>query len=194
MIKYIMPFIAIMLFISVFLSVKKDEIKLKNIPIDAAVIGLTKKQKITNPQFSGLTNFGDSFILKALEAIPDAPKPKKLKLINPNLEFDALRDIGFTIKSSNGSIDFIKQSALLKGNVFIDMTNGYKIFSERVKLNLKMGNLIASGKVLAYGPFGNISADSMEVLKGTNTRAIKKNGSLRFSNGVRLIYLPTTVN
>ena len=103
--------------------------------------------------------------LKALEAMPDSPSPEKIDLINPSLEFDALRGVGFKINSKNGSINFIKQSAQLNGSVFINMTNGYKASSEKIQLNLKLGNLIAPGSVEATGPSGKISAGSMELFK-----------------------------
>ena len=194
LVKYIMPIIAITLFSSIFLFKKKNILVPEALSITAELLNLTKKQKIINPKFSGLTNFGDSFILKAFEAMPDSPKPEKIKLTEPNLEFNALRGIGFIVKSNKGSINFIKQSARLNGNVFIEITNGYKILSENIKLNLKLGNLIAPGKVEGYGPSGKVIAGSMEIFRNIDIAAHNANGSLRFYNGVRLIYLPSTVN
>ena len=120
--KYIMPMLAIILFSSIFMFGKDDALRSGNISINSDIFDLTTDQKITNPQFSGLTNFGDSFILKAFEAMPDSPSPEKIDLVNPSLEFDALRGVGFKINSKKGSVNFIKQSAQLNGNVFIDMS------------------------------------------------------------------------
>jgi len=61
--KYIMPVMALMLFSSIFVFGKKDALRSGNIKIDNEMVNLTTDQKITNPQFSGLTNFGDAFIL-----------------------------------------------------------------------------------------------------------------------------------
>jgi len=191
--KFIMPVIAIMLLASVFIFGKEDALRSGTISIDADTINLTTDQKITNPQFSGLTNLGDSFILKAIEAMPDSPTPEKIDLIGPSLEFDALKGVGFKISSKNGSVNFIKQSAELNGNVYIDMTNGYKAISEKIQLNLKLGNLIAPGSVEASGPYGKIIAGSMELFKGFDNKTSQVNGNLNFSDGVTLIYLPSTV-
>jgi lipopolysaccharide export system protein LptC len=87
--KFIMPVIAIILLASVFIFGKEDALRSGTISIDADTINLTTDQKITNPQFSGLTNLGDSFILKAIEAMPDSPTPEKIDLIGPSLAFDA---------------------------------------------------------------------------------------------------------
>ena len=73
------------------------------------------------------------------------------------------------------------------------MTNGYKASSEKILLNLKLGNLIAPGLVEATGPTGKISAGSMKLSKHINTKTSQLNVNLRFSNGVTLIYLPSTV-
>jgi len=191
--KFVMPIIAVMLFTSIFVFGKKDALRSGTISIDEKTINLTTDQKITNPQFSGLTNLGDSFILKALEAMPDSPTPEKIDLINPSLKFDALQGVGFKISSKNGSVNFIKQSAELNGNVYIDMTNGYKAISEKIQLNLKLGKLIAPGSVEASGPYGKIIAGSMELFKNFDNKAAQVNGNLNFSDGVTLIYLPSTV-
>jgi lipopolysaccharide export system protein LptC len=191
--KFIMPVIAIMLLASVFIFGKEDALRSGTISTDADTINLTTDQKITNPQFSGLTNLGDSFILKAIEAIPDSPTPEKIDLIGPSLEFDALQSVGFKISSKNGSVNFIKQSAELSGNVYIDMTNGYKAMSEKIQLDLKLGNLIAPSSIEANGPYGKIIAGSMELFKDFDNKTLQTNGNLNFSDGVTLIYLPSTV-
>ncbi|MDA9288108.1 hypothetical protein N9P78_00330 [Amylibacter sp.] len=188
-----MPVIAVLLLASVFIFGKEDALRSGTLSIDADTINLTTDQKITNPQFSGLTNLGDSFILKAIEAMPDSPSPEKIDLIGPSLEFDALQGVGFKISSKNGSVNFIKQSAELNGNVYIDMTNGYKAISEKIQLNLKLGNLIAPNSVEASGPFGKIIAGSMELFKDFDNKTSQVSGNLNFSDGVTLIYLPSTV-
>ncbi|MDC1283384.1 hypothetical protein N8090_00040 [Amylibacter sp.] len=188
-----MPVMALMLFSSIFVFGKKDALRSGNIKIDNEMVNLTTDQKITNPQFSGLTNFGDAFILKAFEAMPDSPTPEKIDLVEPSLEFDALNGIGFKVSSDNGSVNFIKKSAQLTGNVYINMTNGYEAFSEKIKLNLKLGSLIAPGSVEAVGPSGKIIAGSMELLKDIDINTSQVTGNLKFSNGVRLIYLPSTL-
>ena len=191
--KLIMPVIAVLLLASVFIFGKEDALRSGTISIDDDTINLTTDQKITNPQFSGLTNLGDSFILKAFEAMPDSPTPEKIDLIGPSLEFDALQGVGFKISSKNGSVNFIKQSAELNGNVYIDMTNGYKAMSEKIQLNLKLGNLIAPSSVEASGPYGKIIAGSMELFKDFDNKTSQVSGNLNFSDGVTLIYLPSTV-
>jgi lipopolysaccharide export system protein LptC len=191
--KLIMPVIAVLLLASVFIFGKEDALRSGTLSIDADTINLTTDQKITNPQFSGLTNLGDSFILKAIEAMPDSPSPEKIDLIGPSLAFDALQGVGFKISSKNGSVNFIKQSAELNGNVYIDMTNGYKAISEKIQLNLKLGNLIAPNSVEASGPYGKIIAGSMELFKDFDNKTSQVSGNLNFSDGVTLIYLPSTV-
>lgn len=191
--KYILPVIAVSLFTSIFIFGKKDAIRSGNIITDAEMIYLSTGQKITNPQFSGLTDFGDAFTLEALEAIPNGPQPNRIELVNPSLEFDTSRGIGFKVSSNNGSINFLEQSAQLKGKVKFDMTNGYKAFSEKIHLNLKLGHAVSPGAVSAKGPLGSITAGSMALSKTNNSNLSKPQGRLKFSNGVKLVYLPSAL-
>ena len=55
--KYIMPIISkYSVIASVFIFGKEDALRSGTISIDADTFDLTTDQKITNPQFSGLTN------------------------------------------------------------------------------------------------------------------------------------------
>ena len=191
--KYIFPIIAIGLFISIFAFGKKDAIRSGDIITDAEMIYLSTGQKITNPQFSGFTDFGDAFTLEAIEALPDGSPPKRIDLISPNFEFNTTRGIGFKVNSRNGSINFFEQSAQLEGKVQFNMSNGYKAFSEKVRLDLKNGHATSPGSVSAKGPLGSITAGSMVLTKTNNSTLSKPTGSLKFTSGIRLIYLPSSL-
>jgi|TARA_B110000967_G_scaffold210089_1_gene270478 lipopolysaccharide export system protein LptC len=190
--KYIFPIIAIGLFISIFAFGKKDAIRSGAIITDAEMIYRSTGQKITNPQFSGFTDFGDAFTLEAIEALPDGSQPKRIDLISPNFEFNTTRGIGFKVNSINGSINFFEQSAQLEGKVQFNMSNGYEAFSEKVRLDLKNGHAASPGPVSAKGPLGSITAGSMVLTKTNNSTLSKPTGSLKFTAGIRLIYLPSS--
>ena len=190
--KYIFPIIAIGLFISIFAFGKKNAIRSGDIITDAEMIYLSTGQKITNPQFSGFTDFGDAFTLEAIEALPDGSQPKRIDLISPNFEFNTTRGIGFKVNSINGSINFFEQSAQLEGKVQFNMSNGYEAFSEKVRLDLKNGHAASPGPVSAKGPLGSITAGSMVLTKTNNSTLSKPTGSLKFTAGIRLIYLPSS--
>jgi len=191
--KYIFTIVAIGLFISIFTSGKKDAIRSGNVITDAEMIYLSTGQKITNPQFSGFTDFGDAFTLEAIEALPDGSQPKHIDLVSPNFEFDTTRGIGFKVNSTSGNINFFEQSAQLEGKVQFNMSNGYEAFSEKVRLDLKNGHATSPGPVSAKGPLGSITAGSMMLTKTVNSTLSKPTGSLVFTAGVRLIYLPSSL-
>jgi len=191
--KYILLFIAILLFLSIFTFNKKDALRSGRILISADLIDLAADQKITNPQFSGSTTSGDLFFLNATHAKTSSPKPENIDFNNPSLEFEVMNGIGFKIRSKNGFVDFVNHSAHLLDDVVIDMTNGYIMFSEEIRFDHKLGNLSIPGSVYASGPSGRIIAGSMELLNYNNMNIRQKNGNLRFSNGVRMLYIPSTM-
>ena len=189
--KYILLFIAILNFLSIFLFGIKDTLRSRGALINADIIDLAADQKIINPQFSGSTNSGDLFFLNATDAKASLPKNENINFNNPSLQFKGMNGIDFKIHSKNGSVDFINHSARLYDDVFVDITNGYKAFSEEILFNLELGNLVIPGSVYASSPLGKIIAGSMELL--TNDINMNQKGrNLMFANGVRLLYLPPT--
>lgn len=189
--KYILLFIAILNFLSIFLFGIKDTLRSRGALINADIIDLAADQKIINPQFSGSTNSGDLFFLNATDAKASSPKNENINFNNPSLQFKGMNGIDFKIHSKNGSVDFINHSARLYDDVFVDITNGYKAFSEEILFNLELGNLVIPGSVYASSPLGKIIAGSMELL--TNDINMNQKGrNLMFANGVRLLYLPPT--
>jgi lipopolysaccharide export system protein LptC len=189
--KYALPAIAIGLFVSIFALGKEDAIRSGNILTNAEMVELATGQKITNPRFSGLTNGGDAFTLEAVEALPDSPQPERIDLIGPSLEIDTTNGIGFKASSTSGSVDFAGQTAQLEGRVQFDTTNGYKAFSDKIRLDIKAGRAVSPGPVRANGPAGSITAGSMQATQSDDSSISAPEGRLEFSGGVRLIYLPS---
>ena len=189
--KYILLFIAILNFLSIFIFGIKDALRSGGALINADIIDLAADQKITNPQFSGSTNSGDLFFLNATDAKASSPKNENINFNNPSLQFKDINGIDFKIHSKNGYVDFINHSAHLYDDVFVDIANEYKAFSEEILFDLELGNLVIPGSVYASSPFGKIIAGSMELL--TNDINMHQKGrNLRFANGVWVLYLPTT--
>lgn len=190
--KYALPVVAIGLFVSIFALGTDDAIRSGNILTNAEMVDLASGQKITNPRFSGLTNSGDAFTIEAVEALPDSPDMERIDLIGPRLQIDTSKGIGFQASSTSGTVDFSGQSAQLEGDVQFDTTNGYKAFSQKIRLDLKTGRAVSPGSVRAHGPAGSITAGSMLAKQTGEGDLVPTEGRLEFSGGVRLIYLPSS--
>jgi lipopolysaccharide export system protein LptC len=189
--KVLFPIIAIALLVSIFALGKDDPIRTGNILTDAEMRNLASGQKITGPRFSGLTDAGDAFTLEATEALPDAPKPSRIDLVEPSLNVDTTRGIGFSATATSGSVDFDSQSAQLEGDVEFITTNGYTAQSDKIRMDLENGRAISPGPVSAEGPVGSITAGAMEAMQSNTSNTASPKGQIKFSGGVRLIYLPS---
>ena len=189
--KILFPIIAIGLLISIFTTGQEDSIRTGNILTDAEMRDLATGQKITGPRFSGLTDAGDAFTLEASQALPDAPQPSRIDLVEPRLNVDTTRGIGFSVSATSGSVDFESRSAQLEGDVRFETTNGYNAHSDKIRMDLENGRAISPGSVRAIGPAGSITAGSMEATQTDNSGIKNPKGRIEFSGGVRLIYLPS---
>jgi lipopolysaccharide export system protein LptC len=189
--KYVLPLIAIALFVSIFAQSNNDAIRSGEILTTSEMQDLAVNQKITKPRFAGLTRSGDAFTLEADEALPDAPQPNRLDLVGPRMEVDTTGGIGFKAHAVSGSVNFQEQSAQLEGTVTFETTNGYTAFSDKIRIDLKAGRAVSPGPVRAEGPAGSITAGAMQATQSDESNVQSPEGRIEFWGGVRLIYLPS---
>lgn len=189
--KYVLPVIAIGLFVSIFAQSNNDAIRSGKILTTSEMQDLAVDQKITKPRFAGLTHSGDAFTLEADEALPDAPRPNRIDLVKPKLEVDTTGGIGFNANAISGSVNFSGQSAQLEGDVTFETTNGYTAFSDKIRIDLQTGRAVSPGPVRAEGPAGSITAGAMQATQSDKSSLQSPEGRIEFWGGVRLIYLPS---
>ncbi len=189
--KYVLPVIAVGLFISIFAQSNNDAIRTGEILTTTEMQELAVDQKITNPRFAGLTQSGDAFTLEAVEALPDAPRPNRIDLVQPRLEVDTTGGIGFKATATSGSVNFNEQSAQLEGGVTFETTNGYTAYSDKIRMDLKAGRAVSPVAVRAEGPAGSITAGAMQATQSDESNLNSPEGRIEFWGGVRLIYLPS---
>lgn len=189
--KRILPFIAILLLVSIFTLTKNDALRNGTILISNEVLELASGQKITNPHFSGVTDSGDAFIVAAIEASPDAPKPNQIDLLQPRLEVNTRKGLTFKSSSTNGSLNIRNQEASLSGDVIFETSNGYVAKSDKIEVNLKTGSALSENDVVVEGPIGSINAGRFEARQPDANGSDKPQAVFEFSKGVRLIYLPS---
>ena len=189
--KYVLPIVAVGLFISIFAQSNNDAIRSGKILTTSEMQDLAANQKITKPRFAGLTQSGDAFTLEAVEALPDSPQPKRIDLVKPTLEVDTTGGIGFKASAVSGSVRFVEQSAQLEGDVTFKTTNGYTAFSDKIHMDLKAGRATSPGPVRAEGPAGSITAGAMRATQSDEHNPQSPEGRIEFWGGVRLIYLPS---
>lgn len=146
-------------------------------------------QEITNPNFSGVTKSGDAFTIAAKWALPDGPKPTQLELSEPRTTINFSDGRTLRTTAGKGELDINNNIATLSNGVKLRMSDGYTASTTNVELNLKTGNVLSEGPVVATGPLGSIEAGSMMLKQDLDQKAPGE-AVLMFNNGVKLVYTP----
>lgn len=184
-----LPLVAVGMIAAMFLIQTDDrtgrEIQFSQGDIDALGEGL----RITNPTFSGTTRDGDLFRFDADLVIPDAAPPTRAEITGLSGELKSQDGTTLRLTAEAGSLDIESQHLDLSGDVRIETSDGYRMDSEMVAVDLQGGVLRSDAPIRTVGPLGSIEAGTLAIeneAPGAPSRRIS------FGNGVRLIYLPSS--
>ena len=184
--KFTLPVIAIGLVASIFLFTKSESPQSDLVIPDKEFKELAVGQKITGPNFSGVTRDGDAYSLSAEYALPDAPKPMFIDLANASGSFNFETGLKVNASAQKAEIDITRNAARLTGNVHIESSDGFDGNTQELLLSFANGTVESPGPVEGKMPIGTLSAGSMITSKINQSDS----NLLMFQNGVKLIYLP----
>jgi lipopolysaccharide export system protein LptC len=154
---------------------------------DVDVEELARDQRLTSPQFEGITSDGGALAVQAEVARPD-----------PNGGGGTANGIAATytlgtdtasVSAEKGHLNTAAFEMRLEGGVRIETSSGYRISAEILTGRLDRTEVISPGPVTVEAPFGQITAGSMTLIGEAGTHA---GHVLVFKNGVRLVYDPRT--
>ena len=188
------PIFAVLLIIGVFVFNKVNPIRDGIIISGPEFTKLAVGQKITNPHYSGVTKSGDAFSIAAKSALPNAPTPDLVDLVDPNTTIGFSSGLEVHATSKFGQLDLRKQEASLTGSVFLETSDNFKAYAQKIVMNFYSGNAYSTDPVKATAPFGQITAGSMKLTQNLHKKTSQDDVILSFSNGVKLIYYPTKTN
>jgi lipopolysaccharide export system protein LptC len=185
--KWALPISAALLVASIFVMSTTTKLQEGLIIPDEELAELAFGQKITNPNFSGVTNSGDAFTITAKWALPDGPLPENIELSEPRTTISFENGSTMRTNAGMGKLNLRSSEAELSQGVNLDTTNGYTAESSSILINFETGNVLGTGPVRANGPVGSIEAGNMTL---TQDLDVKPTGHavLVFNNGVKLIY------
>ena len=156
---------------------------------DAALLGAGLE--LENPRFAGVTDDGDPFVVTAVRAVPDGAVPDRVELEKPNGEIRMGDGRTLTVNSANGEM-FRKDERLhLQGEVILETSDGYRVVTDRVELDLDNKSAFAPGRVKATGPRGAIEADQVTI---DSNGGQKGQVMMRFEGNVRVQYDPAATD
>lgn len=184
--KIILPLSALALLSTLFLfsrsTVEPTEITLEEVE------AIAREQRVSAPEFSGLTDDGAVIIVSAKAARPDDMRPDTVAIDEMRLRMDNPDGSTVEVAATRGEIDGRARTARFLGLARLATSNGYEMETNGLTAELATGRVFSEGLLEVRAPFGQLTAG--KVTFQTASEGIAQ--EMLFTDGVRLLYMPQT--
>ena len=182
--KIILPLSALALLSTLFLFARQPG-QAPEIPI-AEIESLAREQKMSSPQFSGVTSNGSVIAVDAKNVRPDPELPDRLIVESLFLSLDGADGSHVEITSGSSVINGREQTAKLEGLARLTTSSGYVMETVGLTANLRSGEILSEGALEIQAPYGHIIAGRFKfTLSETG-----EGQQMLFTDGVKLLYTP----
>ncbi|MEM6480243.1 MAG: LPS export ABC transporter periplasmic protein LptC [Pseudomonadota bacterium] len=186
--KIVLPLTALGLLSTLFLisNTVDPSQSLPTTTIDLA--SRAENEGATNTTFAGVTRRGDEVRVTTATARPSRDNPRIIEAFDVTAQFNLISGTVLDVVSDSGDLHHSDLTATLQGDVRLVSTIGYKI--NTAQLDARLDELYAEtpGAVTGTGPPGDLVAGRMILTQNPETEA----ATLRFTDGVKLIYRPNS--
>ncbi|MFA8441729.1 hypothetical protein [Yoonia sp.] len=184
--KIVLPLCAIGLLSTLFLlarsTTEPNEIVLEQVE------AIAREQRLSAPEFSGLTDEGAVIVISASTARPDTTRPDTISIDDVRLRMDNADGSNIEVTATLGEIDGRAGIASLLGLARLVTSSGYEMETNGLIAELDTGLVTTDGLLEIHAPFGQLTA-------GKVTFQMASEGisqEMLFTDGVRLLYTPQT--
>ena len=146
----------------------------------------TAEQRITEPVFTGKTEFGDVLRLAADYARPDPDQDASVLVTQMVANLTTPNESKVSFRSLSGAFNGADSSFEMDGDVIITSTTGYLLSASRVTGSFTNFTMIAHGPIEGEGPEGSMKAGQLELQGARNGENLR----IWFTGGVKLVYDP----
>ena len=182
-----LPLIALGMLSALFLIQSDDRLGGEISFSQADLVALGSGLRISNPTFTGTTRNNEPFRFTADMVIPDAAPPTRADIEWLDGRMELQGGLIVDISSDAGVLDIDGQILALDQNVVVETSDGLRVLSARVTVDLQAGLLVASGGVRATSAMGQIDSQTLRI----DPHKIEEDARLiSFEKGVRLVYDP----
>lgn len=184
--KIILPLCALALLSTLFLFARST-----TEPTDIAlaeVEAIAREQRISAPEFSGVTDAGAIINISADSARPDSLRPDTVSIDDMLMRMDNTDGSHIEVTATLGEIDGRAQIASFLGLARLVTSQGYQMETNGLVAELRTGLITSEGLLEARAPFGQLTAGKMTIQmasKGFTQHML-------FTEGVHLLYMPQT--
>ena len=186
--KVLLPLVALGLLSALFLIPTEDRPGQAVVFSEGDIAALGEGMRVVNPTFTGMTGTEDRFRFDALLVVPDAAPPTKASITSVEGRIEFVGGLDVDLIAASGELDIPEDMLELAGDVQIDTSDGYRLRTERLSVDLGTGVIEAREPVAATGPMGGIDAGRMRIAPAEDAPGDERR--FLFGNGVRLIYDP----
>ncbi|MDP5084812.1 MAG: hypothetical protein NWQ23_05270 [Yoonia sp.] len=184
--KIILPLCALALLSTLFLFARgtnePPEIAL------AEVEEIAREQRISAPEFSGVTEDGAIMVISAKTARPDAIHPDTVMMDSIQMRMDNPDGSQLDVTAISGEFDGRARIARFSGLARLETSTGYQMETNGLIAELDTGLVTSDGLLEIRAPFGQLTAGNVTFQVASDQTA----QHILFTNGVRLLYMPQT--
>lgn len=184
--KILLPLCALALLSTLFLFARSTTEPNKVTIEDVEAIA--REQRVSAPEFSGVTDDGAVIVISAASARPDASRPDTVGITDLRMRMDNADGSSVEVTATDGEIDGRARIARFLGLARLSTSNGYEMETNGLVAELETGRITSNGLLEIRAPFGDLTAGRV-----TFQAAIDGNAQeILFTDGVRLLYTPQT--
>lgn len=187
--KVVLPIGAVLLIGLIFLAGNsRDPIVGSESMMDAATLGAGLR--LENPRFAGVTDSGEPFVVTAISALPDGAMPDRVDLDRPSSELHLSDGRRINVTSHAGQFYRIGERLVLDGDVRVVTSDGYRVETDHVDIDLEAREADVPGTFSVAGPSGELDSDRASMrTEGTGRAMI-----FRFEGNVRVKFDPSVAD
>ena len=184
--KIILPLCALGLLSTLFLFSREagepSEVAL------AQVEAIASEQRVSAPEFSGVTDDGAIIVIAAKTAWPDGIRPDTVGIDDVRMRMDNTDGSIVTVRATRGELDGRARIARFLGLARINTSTGFEMETIGLTAELKTGLVTSDGLLEIRAPYGTLTAGKVTFQASTETAGPQ----MLFTNGERLLYKPHT--
>jgi lipopolysaccharide export system protein LptC len=186
--KIILPLAALGLLSTVFMLSRTQEVR-QDLPFADIRVGENGlSERVLRPTFAGASEEGDLIAFVAETARPVGEGLGSIEAADIRARIDLVEGGTITFRSDSAMMAEPSGLAELKGGVVIVSSSGYRVETEVLMAGMDRVYAESPGEVHGEGPAGRFVAGRMVL----QSRDAGGDVRLRFTDGVKLVYLPAS--
>lgn len=177
LLKWALPLAAMALIASIFVAPTPR--LTAGFDFDGVAFEAGEGLRLTRPRFTGRTDDGRPFVVRADWALPDAPDPDRVELgpLTGAVEIEAGRSL--TLTAPGGAILPRSDRLRLRGGVTARLDGGYSLRAEDADVDVAAETLAATGPIRGAAPGAALSAATMRAARRSDGDYIWFEGGVR---------------